>query len=155
MPNINSFVFRNTGTPSGSIQEGPFHVGTITRLVQVEVTGSMFFGPTTETVSTFHLDEPFVHGIQYGPHGYSPLTLYTSANDPGFLKLEGVQQAPSAEITDHAITTVDIWGVNRLYFNFRGQFPIGFDVDMYYTLQDVWSSGGTIQVSGQVRVLWY
>jgi hypothetical protein len=155
MPNINSFLFRNTGSPSGAIEEGPFHVGTIARLVQVECIGSMFFGPTTETVSGFRIDNPFVHGIQYGPHGYTPLALYASANDPQWLKLEGVEEATWEAFTDHAITTVDIWGVYKLNFKFRGQLPIGFDTDMYYSLQDVWGSGGTIQVAGQLRVLWY
>jgi hypothetical protein len=155
MANISNFVFRQVSPPSGSIQQGAFHVGTITRLVSVEVTGSVFFGASSFTLASLSLDAPFVHGIQFGAHGYTPIALYGGANDPDWLVLEAVKLPTFEQFIDAAVTTVDGVGAYPISFKFRGQLPIGFDTDMYYTLQDVWSTGGTVKVSGQVRVLYY
>lgn len=147
------FFFRTTGTYAASYDQGPWRVSGLAKLLRLKLTGSIFSGLTAETVSSFVLDDPICWGVQFGPHGYTPIDLVSGGDSDQWLRIGALEIGDYAQYLDSGITTMD-YGISiKLDFEYRSQLPVNIDTDFYLSIKNPWGSGSTSAVGGMLEVI--
>jgi hypothetical protein len=147
-----SFYGDSYGTPAASWNIGPYNLGSCTKLLRVRCGLTIAPGEGTLTAGQIAIDA-FIWGVQWVPHGNSPLSLPADAFEANFLWAETVH-------TDWAFTalwapatdTAAAFGAETVGKDWRAQLPIGQDIDLYVSATSTISVGNT-QGSMMMRVL--
>jgi hypothetical protein len=154
MSNRSMFFFRTTGTYSGNFNQGPLTVNPVGKLLKVQAAGSLFAG-LSSIANTAEADNPFAWGVQYGPHGFTPLDLVTGGNSSTWLRNSQIEYENVTQLFDSTISTVDYANWQSIRFTWWGQLPINADTDFYLTFKvPLAGSGPAAAVSGTLEVLY-
>jgi hypothetical protein len=153
MASRNVFFFRTTGSYAASYNQGPWRVSTLGKLLRLHLTGSIYSGLTGITVSTFVLDNPICWGVQFGPHGYTPVDLVLGGNAANWLRTGALEIGNFATYLDAAVTTMNYGASYDIDFEMRSQIPINIDTDFYLSIKNPWGSGSTSAVGGMLEVM--
>lgn len=132
--NYASFYGDNIGSPDTGHQYGPYNLGTCNKMLHIvaELAISPINAGSIAPDAT--LTYGYVWGVQWVPHGDSPLALPAFAFDQQFFWAEfhgGNQTTTLAwtPSTDGAAFT----GFATARREWRGQMPINQDIDLYVT----------------------
>jgi hypothetical protein len=148
-----SFNGNNYGSPESELQFGPYNLGSCTKLLRV--TASLTNSNVAGTYDVGQaLTGPFIWGVQWVPHGNSPLSLPADAFEANFLWVRNIHTdgygtltwAPSSDTAGSG--TVDI-----ATYEWRGQLPIGQDIDLYVTMADLVTGAPSLQGSFSMVVI--
>lgn len=131
--NVASWYEDNIGSPSTTLQLGPFNLGNCSKMLHIScgltiTTPGLNLGPTNSLLNGI------VWGMQYVAHLGSPVGLPFSAYTPGFFwaKMLGKDIFQSAAWTPDTNTAAFL-SANTEYYDWRGQQPIGGDIDLFVT----------------------
>lgn len=120
------------GSMSGTAQinQGPFHIGAVNQLLQLEAVGGLNFQSFTD-VTPFVLTNDILWGVQLVPHGSAPLDVLTSTDNYQWPIRQMI--APigyDAVYAPSSATSVVLAGfpLTKLW---RGQLMLQADTDMY------------------------
>jgi hypothetical protein len=150
---LNTYFFNDGTTGTHGAQYGPFSIGTATKLLSVDVTMVFIAGPNAEVLATPIID-PWVFGVQYVPHGSSPIDPYSVPSDPAWLCWQTA--APSANVRAWSPSTADFGVVleQGVTLRWRGQRPVAEAIDFYVSTAQYYDAGDvTSTVNGAVRIV--
>lgn len=150
--NRSVFYFDDSGSPSAGGNVGPLNVSSMSKLYLFRVRGSILGGWGSVPAGAANNNLTFM-GIQWVSHGDSPVDLVSGANSANYLWVGQVQ-------TDSTSTWAPTTGDGEfaswvpIDIEWRGQFPLGSDIDFYFSTAQTIGSGGTWAVSGNMEVNW-
>ena len=147
--NVASWYQDNLGSPSTTLQLGPFNLGDCSKLLHITC-GITISTPGLDLGPTNLLINGIVWGMQWTAHGGGPAALPSEAFTEGFLwvKMIGRDIFQSAAWTPDSDDAAFL-SASREFYEWRGQKPIGGDIDLYVTAgittSDVLSYEATMQ----------
>jgi len=148
-----SFNGNNYGSPTSELQFGPYNLGSCTKLLRVTaslvntyLTGDLVIGQAVVPA--------LVWGVQWVPHGNSPLNLPASAFHASFLWAKIIHDDANIAFTWSPSTdTAGNGSVDAVTEEWRGQLPIGMNIDLYVTAGYLLSGSFTFQGAHNMVVI--
>jgi len=139
---------------SGQLNEGPFHVGTVTKFFRFEVNGEMNFQGAS-LADTGVLSNGGAWGLQQVPHGADSEDVISSTdNDTWLIR----RQIGSQDVLTSWAPTSDVGAIlvsSVVEGSWAGQLAIGADTDVYLSVKN--SVGGSLSnfnTFGTIRLWW-
>jgi len=147
-----SFYGDNLGSPDTGHQYGPFNLGTCKKLLHV--VASLTTSYQGDALSnTAVLNFGIVWGVQWVPHGNSPLALPADAFEANFLWAEYAIKDTGVNVAWTPDTSPGAYiALTSVEEQWRGQYPIGQNIDLYLTTAYAISSSQDFYGSFIMRV---
>jgi len=152
--NYASFYGDNEGSPDTAHQYGPYNLGSCSKLLRVEAQLALTLITTGSQAPNVVQEFPCIWGVHWVAHGASPLALPAYAFDQQFLWAElAVPSGISNLSWDYTSPDGAVSIAYSSHAMWRGQRPIGEDIDLYLTTGSTLGSGGEFQGSFVMRVI--
>lgn len=129
--NVASWYQDNLGSPSTTLQLGPFNLGTCSKMLHISCGITVTTPGVTLGPANFLLNG-IVWGMQWVDHDGSPVDLPFYAYTAGFFwaKMIGKDVFQSATWTPDTDNAAFL-SANTEYYDWRGQKPMGGDIDLF------------------------
>lgn len=149
-----SFYGNNYGSPDSGHQFGPYNLGSCTKLLHVTCVMSTTPILSGSWANNFVQDFASIWGVQWVPHGDSPLALPGLAYDSQFLWAEMYPKGVMSNFSwDFASPDGALSTCSTVYNEWYGQLPIRENIDLYVTTGDITGGGNTWQSGFLMRVV--
>lgn len=139
---------------SGQLDEGPFIIGDVDRLLRAKVRGMINYQGSAigDTGVEANL---LMWGLQWGVHGYSPLDVVTSTdNDYWLLRLQTGQGDPGLSFAPSSDTGANLRS-RGVADNWAGQLAVYESIDAYLSFaQPFGGSVPNLNTYGTVEFWW-
>lgn len=147
-----SFFGDNLSSPDTGHQYGPYNLGSCGKLLHVTATLSHSY-PGVTLASNGTLSFGILWGLQWVPHGNSPLTLPADAFEPSFLWAEYAAYDKASDLAwTPAANSASFSTLTTVSKEWRGQLPINQNIDLYVTTGYGITSSEVFQGSFLMRV---
>jgi len=156
MSHLLTTFFWSTDSFSGASQlnEGPFHVGTVTKFLRAEVRGNINYQGASLADNGIFANYA-AWGLQQIPHGDAALDVYTDTDSDTWLMR---RQTGSQDVVPAYAPTTDVGAFfvsNTVADDWAGQLAIGADTDMYLVIKATeGNSLASLNTFGTIRVWW-
>jgi len=144
--------FDNSGSPTGGHNVGPLNVASMTKLHALRVRGSVLGGFTNVAAGSANDNGVFM-GAQWVTHGSSPLSVVTQSTVSNFLWV-GQYQTDAVAIWAPTTGDGEFGSWVPINIDWQGQFPLGNDIDFYFSTGQTVGSGRTWAEAGNIEVLY-
>lgn len=149
-------VYPNTAAFSGisQLNEGPFFVPSVKRLLRAEVRGAINYqGATISNTSVFGNFQ--LWSLQWVPHGTPAQDCVTTADGVQWLIRQQIGTSDGAIAWAPSTTAAATLSTNGMHADWAGQLAINGDIDLYLSLRaPTGASIANMNLFASIRFWW-